>query len=77
MKRVLSLLLALVLTVTLQPVRARAVETLVTSEAGIAMIKEFEGFRDQPYTDNSGRVAISCKHWRKTLGMEISAGFLS
>ena len=55
MKRVLSLLLALVLTVTLQPVRARAVETFVTSEAGIAMIKEFEGFRDQPYTDNSGR----------------------
>jgi len=52
MKRMLSLLLALVFVLTLQPVTARAVETFAISEAGIAMIKRYEGFRDLPYTDN-------------------------
>ena len=54
MKRMLALLMCVVLTLTLLSGAAFAVETFTTSEACIAIIKEFEGFRSVPYTDDSG-----------------------
>lgn len=51
MKRFLSLFLSVLLLVTLLPSSAMAVETFYASEEGIAFIKEFEGFRPEPYED--------------------------
>ena len=51
MKKRLSLGLCLLLMLTLLPGAALAVDTYTTSDAGIALIKEFEGFRAMPYED--------------------------
>ena len=50
-KKRLSLGLCLLLILTLLPGAALAVDTYTTSDAGIALIKEFEGFRAMPYED--------------------------
>lgn len=54
MKKMLSLSLSLILLLTLLPSAALAAETFTTGEAGIELIKEYEGFRDMPYTDSRG-----------------------
>ena len=54
LKKILALTMCVVLTLTLLTGAAFAVETFTTSEECIAMIKEFEGFRSVPYTDDSG-----------------------
>lgn len=51
MKKILSLILCVAMTLTLLPASALAVETFTTSEAGVAFIKEMEGFRASPYED--------------------------
>ena len=51
-RRVLSLMLALLLIVTMLPVSAQAVTKHVTSDACIEVIKVFEGFVAYPYEDN-------------------------
>lgn len=51
MKKILSLILCAVMVLTMLPGSALAVETFTTSEAGIAFIKEMEGFRAEPYED--------------------------
>lgn len=55
LKKALSLTLCVVLSLTLLSGAAFAVETFTTSEACIAMIKEFEGFRALPYSDDNGK----------------------
>ena len=47
MKRFLALFLCVVVTLTLLPSAALAVETFTTSEEGIALIKQFEDFRSE------------------------------
>ena len=54
MKRFLSLFLCALAVLTLLPSGALAVETFVTSDEGAALIEEFEGYRDMPYTDDQG-----------------------
>ena len=54
MKRFLALFLCVVVTLTLLPSAALAVETFTTSEEGIALIKQFEDFRSEPYQDDRG-----------------------
>ena len=54
MKRFLALFLCVVVTLTLLPSAALAVETFTTSEEGIALIKRFEDFRSEPYQDDRG-----------------------
>ena len=39
---------------TLLPSGALAVEIFVTSDEGVALIEEFEGYRDMPYADDRG-----------------------
>lgn len=51
MKKILSLILCAVMVLTLLPTAALAVETFTASEEGLAFIKEFEGFRPEPYED--------------------------
>lgn len=55
LKRVVALALCMVLTLTLLSGAAFAVETFTTSEACVALIKEFEGFRPIPYMDDNGK----------------------
>ena len=54
MKKILSLLLSMTLVLTLLPSAAFAVMTYTTSEEGVALIAEFEGFRAMPYADDLG-----------------------
>ena len=55
LKKILSLsLCALLLLLTLLPSAALAVETFTTSDEGLALIEEYEGFRDMPYSDENG-----------------------
>ena len=54
LKKLLALSLCASLSLTLLSGAALAVETFTASEACIALIKEFEGFRSMPYTDDSG-----------------------
>mgnify|MGYP002508120033 FL=1 len=54
LKKLLALFLCAALSLTLLSGAALAVETFTASEACIALIKEFEGFRSMPYTDDSG-----------------------
>ena len=53
-KRIFSFLLALVMVIGLVPATAltASAATMATSEAGVAFIKEFEGFHDTAYWDN-------------------------
>ena len=53
-KRFFSFLLALVMVFGLVPATAltASAATMTTSEAGIALIKSFEGFHEQAYRDN-------------------------
>ena len=50
-KKILSLGLCLLLVLTMLPAAAFAVENYTTSDEGIALIKEFEGFKSEPYLD--------------------------
>ena len=54
LKKILSLSLCALLLLTLLPSAALAVETFTTSDEGIALIEEYEGFRDMPYSDDNG-----------------------
>ena len=54
MKKILSLFLSVILMVALLPSAAFAVETYTTSEEGVALIAEFEGFQPTPYSDDLG-----------------------
>ena len=51
-KKIISLCLCALILVTLSSPPALAVDTFTASEACIALIKEYEGFRSQPYEDN-------------------------
>lgn len=51
MKKILALCLSVALILTVLPSTARAVEVYSTSEEGIAMVMEFEGYREMPYED--------------------------
>ena len=51
MKKFFALCLSAALILTLLPSGARAVESFSTSEEGIAMVMEFEGYREMPYED--------------------------
>ena len=53
-KRIFSFLLALVMVIGLVPATAMTASaaTMTTSEAGIELIKSFEGFHDKAYKDN-------------------------
>ena len=54
LKKILSLSLCALLLLTLLPSAALAVETFTTSDEGLALIEEYEGFRDMPYSDENG-----------------------
>lgn len=54
MKKILSVLCCLALLLTLVSGDALAVQTYFTSEAGLEMIKGFEGYRQYPYSDGRG-----------------------
>ena len=54
LKKILSLSLCALLLLTLLPSAALAVETVATSDEGLALIEEYEGFRDMPYSDENG-----------------------
>ncbi len=54
MKKFLSLFLSALVVLTLLPSGALAVEIFVTSDEGVALIEEFEGYRDMPYADDQG-----------------------
>ena len=54
LKKILSLSLCVLLVLTLMPAAALAVETFTTSDEGIALIEEYEGFREEPYMDDNG-----------------------
>lgn len=54
MKKFLSLFLSALVVLTLLPSGALAVEIFVTSDEGVALIEEFEGYRDMPYADDRG-----------------------
>ena len=66
MKRFLALFLCVVVTLTLLPSAALAVETFTTSEEGIALIKQFEDFRSEPYQDDRGNWYIGYGLARRT-----------
>lgn len=51
-KRIAALSLCFLLVMTLLPSAALAVDTYTTSDAGVAMIEEFEGYSSEPYADN-------------------------
>lgn len=54
MKRVLSVFCCAVMLLTLLSGDVLAVQMYTTSEAGLAMIKEFEGYRQNTYSDGRG-----------------------
>lgn len=54
MKKILSMFCCITLLLTLLSGDALAVQTYTTSEAGLAMIKAFEGYRQYPYSDSKG-----------------------
>jgi len=54
MKKILSMFCCVALLLTLLSGDALAVQTYTTSEAGLAMIKDFEGYRQYPYSDSRG-----------------------
>ena len=54
LKKILSLSLSVLLVLTLMPAAALAVETFSISDEGIALIEEYEGFREEPYMDDNG-----------------------
>lgn len=54
MKKILAILCCLALLLPLLSGDALAVQTYSTSDAGLAMIKEFEGYRQYPYSDSRG-----------------------
>lgn len=54
MKKILSMFCCVALLLTLLSGDALAVQTYTTSEAGLTMIKDFEGYRQYPYSDNRG-----------------------
>lgn len=54
MKKILSLFCCVALLLSLLSGDALAVQTYTTSEAGLAMIKDFEGYRQYPYADSRG-----------------------
>ena len=55
LKKLLSLGLCLLLTLTTLSGAALAVETFTTSDAGVAMIEELEGYRQMPYVGTNGK----------------------
>lgn len=55
MKKILTLCLSVILLLSLLPSAALAVETFTTSDEGIALIKEYEGYEEMPYTDDLGK----------------------
>lgn len=55
LKKLLSLGLCLLLTLTTLSGAALAVETFTTSDAGVAMIEELEGYRQMPYVGANGK----------------------
>ena len=54
LKKILSLSVCVLLVLTLMPAAALAVETFTTSDEGIDLIEEYEGFREEPYMDDNG-----------------------
>ena len=54
MKKILSLFCCVALLLTMLSGDALAVQTYTTSEAGLTMIKGFEGYRQYPYSDSRG-----------------------
>ena len=54
MKKILSMFCCIALLLTLLSGDALAVQTYTTSEAGLTMIKDFEGYRQYPYSDSRG-----------------------
>lgn len=66
LKKALSLALCLLLTLTLLPSSAHGAEAFTTSEEGVAMIREMEGFRSQPY--------LFCGSWAIGYGHTCQSG---
>jgi len=54
MKKFLSMFCCVTLLLTLLSGDALAIQTYTTSEAGLTMIKDFEGYRQFPYADSRG-----------------------
>lgn len=54
MKKILSMFCCLTLLLSLLSGDALAVQTYTVSEAGLAMLKEWEGYHQYPYTDSKG-----------------------
>ena len=55
LKKRLAFCLCLILTLTMLPGAAFAVETFTTSDECVEMIKELEGYREMPYVGTDGR----------------------
>ena len=51
LKKRLAFCLCLILTLTMLPGAAFAVETFTTSDECVEMIKELEGYREMPYVE--------------------------
>lgn len=67
LKKLLSLGLCLLLAMTTLSGAAFAVETFTTSDEGVAMIEELEGYREMPYVGTNGK-------WYVGYGLECDPG---